>query len=211
MAEIIQLISLGYDSNVYLLKDAKFALIDTGMNHSNDLYMKLKSHVDFDDIQIIINTHAHYDHCGANPLFKNAKVLIHEADREELENGKFYGTGKMFNAGSPLKYDQTLKNGEIIDLGEINLEVLHTPGHSPGSICLFNKERKILFSGDTLFSHGSFGRVDLKGGSKTELIKSLDGLSNLDFETLYPGHEIPVETQGKQHAFMAFEIAEKYL
>jgi len=89
--------------------------------------------------------------------------------------------------------------------------VIHTPGHSPGSICLYEPGKKWLFSGDTVFAYGSFGRVDLPGGSARELIKSLEMLSRLDVENLYPGHEEVVEGDAKLHIARSLKIAKMFL
>jgi glyoxylase-like metal-dependent hydrolase (beta-lactamase superfamily II) len=87
------------------------------------------------------------------------------------------------------------------------LRVLHTPGHSPGSICLFDAEEGILFSGDTVFTHGSFGRYDLPGGERHALLKSLERLSTLDVRAIYPGHGEPVEKQAERHIAAALSVA----
>lgn len=125
----------------------------------------------------IINTHGHFDHTGANAEFK-LPVYAHKADAV---------------ASSA---DTCLKDGDILDIGDISLQVIHTPGHSPGSICL--RCGDLLFSGDTLFA-GSVGRTDIQGGSEKELAVSLDKLvSMIDDKTkIYPGHG-PSTTMGHE-------------
>jgi hydroxyacylglutathione hydrolase len=76
----------------------------------------------------------------------------------------------------------------VIDLGKWKLDVMETPGHSQGSICLYEKSEKILFSGDTVFPDGNIGRTDMYGGDTTELISSVERLTKLDVKTMYPGH-----------------------
>ncbi len=79
--------------------------------------------------------------------------------------------------------DRTLKDKETLDLGDVKLKVIHTPGHTPGSICLYEPRSKSLFSGDTVFPFGSVGRTDLPGGDAKEIIHSIKRL-----KILYPGH-----------------------
>ncbi len=149
---------------------------------------------------LLIATHGHLDHIdGADVLrdFCQAKLAIHYTEEGSLINPKdnlsvYMGMEKTFR-----KADLLLKEGQIITLDEqYSLEVLHTPGHSMGSICLLltGPEGEIaLFSGDTLFA-GSVGRSDLPGGDSLELIKSLQKLSQRlnKPETqklpIYPGH-----------------------
>lgn len=180
---ILPILSNSFDSNVYLIVDEKIALVDTGIGTGSliDEIKKKASRID-----LIINTHAHLDHCGGNKFFK-CKVLAHESDAGEMRSGEFYDTCSMAGEKIPLKVDEMLKEGDKIELGEHIFEVIHTPGHTPGSICLFERDKKILISGDTLFSDGGFGRADL-GGKFEELINSLERLSKLDFNFLLPGH-----------------------
>ena len=139
----------------------------------------------------LVNTHGHIDHIGANGYLKGKiegiKLGIHEADARMLINANenlsnFAGGG----IASP-PADFFLKEGDEITLGKMHLQVIHTPGHTPGGICLLGK-RKIL-TGDTLFAN-SVGRTDLPGGSMELLMKSLrEKLMVLPEETVvYPGH-----------------------
>ncbi len=190
------IISKGYDSNVYVIEGEKTILVDTGLG----LTPKIKRKVG--EVDIIINTHAHVDHCGGNNYF-NAIIYMHPKDIEEAKNGNFYGTAKLFGreiSFEPEPIPNKIKNGEYL------FEVLHTPGHTPGSICLYEPRKKILISGDILFPNGSFGREDL-GGNTRDLLASLKMLAKLDFEWLLPGHGKPVNN-GKKHAQLAYEVAE---
>jgi glyoxylase-like metal-dependent hydrolase (beta-lactamase superfamily II) len=134
-------------------------------------------------IKYIINTHGHPDHNGGNIVLKdhtNAPILIHEADASMLNNPPA---------------DRTLREGDIIEVGDVKLKVMHTPGHSPGSIALLAGE--YVFSGDTLFA-GSIGRYDLPGASLDELVKSLKKLLTLpDRVRVCPGHG-PVTNIGEE-------------
>jgi len=139
----------------------------------------------------VINTHCHADHSAGNAAIikkTQAKLLIHENDSNQLHSimNRIFITilgGKK--SPSP---DQKLKDGDIITIGKTSLNVLHTPGHSPGSICLYTKGHVI--TGDTLFV-GHIGRTDLRGGSYQTLIRSIhDKLYQLPPDTVvWPGHD----------------------
>jgi len=209
MAEIIPVLSTGFDSNIYLLLDERKAVIDTGMG-SRELLAEVERHVALGEVDYIVNTHAHADHVMGNPAFENARVLIHEKDARALAQGHLYSTTRMFNVEGSFEYHRELKDGERISLGETELEVLHTPGHTPGSICLYIREKRTLFSGDLIFAEGSFGRTDY-GGDSGELKESLRRISQLEVETLYPGHMEVVEGRAMEDINMAREIVEEFL
>ncbi len=98
-----------------------------------------------------------------------------------------------------IQVDTPLSDGEDIILGDEEFDVLHTPGHSLGSICLYSKKSRLLISGDTIFAHGDFSRYDITGGDFNALIKSIERLSALDVKNLYSGHGPIVEEYGKDH------------
>lgn len=139
----------------------------------------------------IINTHAHSDHTAGNGAMKaatDAKILIHEQDAGQLAKllnrtfSRFLG-GK----GSP-NPDVLLKDNDIIRIGDSSLKVLHTPGHTPGGICLYTEGN--VFTGDTLFV-GAVGRTDLPGGSVNSLLASIrEKIYILPGDTIvWPGHD----------------------
>jgi len=213
MAEIIPIISTGFDSNVYLIKDKKNALIDSGTGKSERIKKEVLKHAD--RVEMIINTHAHFDHAGGNAFFKErfgSKVLAHVRDAGEIRNCKFYDTAEFFPAYSiddkcDYGVDSVLKEEDVVNLGEMKLRVMHTPGHTPGSICLLSEleNRIYLFSGDTLFLDGAVGRTDLRGGRFDELKTSLERLKNLNFDFLLPGH-MDMAENGKAHAIKAWQL-----
>ena len=147
----------------------------------------------------IINTHGHVDHVEANDLIRQktgATLLIHSADVSllqdlELNLSQALGRGKNF-----LPPTKALEDKDKLKLNGFELEVLHTPGHTPGSICLYGD--KSLFSGDTLFA-GGVGRTDLPGGNFRQLKDSLEHkiLKLSDEVVVYPGHG-PNTTIGKE-------------
>ena len=141
-------------------------------------------------LKYIINTHGHTDHIGGNKMLKeksSAKLLIHRLDESMLtepkENLSFY-TG--ISLQSP-PADDYLEDGKYIKAGSLDISVIHTPGHSPGSVSL--KVDKIIFTGDTLFANG-IGRTDLPGGSMSEINHSIkEKLMVLDVSCkILPGH-----------------------
>jgi hydroxyacylglutathione hydrolase len=140
-------------------------------------------------IEWVINTHGHFDHIGGDGYFLNAKVAIHELDAPILENGDAELSFSDFFDGNmhARKVDRKLKEGDEIN----GLRVIHTPGHSPGSICLYDEKNRILFSGDTIFAEG-IGRTDLPGGSEENLKSSIEKLRGLKIDKLLPGHGEPV-------------------
>ncbi len=209
MAEVIPVISKSYECNVYVILDEKKAVIDTGLGSMN-LLREVEKLIPLEEVDYVINTHAHADHVFGNPAFKKAEVLIHEKDAEALSEGHLYSTSAMFSVSGSFRYHRTLKDGDKISLGDIELEVLHTPGHTPGSICLYLRDRKALFSGDLVFAEGSFGRVDF-GGNSEDLKASLKRISELDVEVLYPGHDNIVESNASRDIRLALEITEEFL
>jgi len=167
--------------NVYLIKD-KNILIDTSnpLNKKELVESLVELDVDYEDLTVI-NTHCHIDHIGNNGLFK--EVVMHKLDAEAYESHSleaYYFTPPEF------KIKKKLKDGEVIK----GLIIIHTPGHTKGSICLLDDKNKVLFSGDTIFANGIIGRFDLPGGSKEELFKSLKKLAELKLNKfrLLPGH-----------------------
>ncbi|MEK6777437.1 MAG: MBL fold metallo-hydrolase [bacterium] len=150
-------------------------------------------------LKYILNTHGHFDHVGANRTLKEAtgaKILIHEKDAPLLamagEHARSFGL--MADPSPPA--DLFLKQQDRIEVGGLSLQVLATPGHSDGGVCLLMD--KILFSGDTLFA-GSIGRTDLPGGSFRRIMISIqEVVLPLDPSILiYPGHG-PHTTIGKE-------------
>ena len=158
-----------------------------------------------DQINTIVLTHCHFDHTARVKEIAHmckAKVAIHKNDARGLLEDTL-SLSMHFGARSPgIAPDVVLNEGDIIG----DLKVLHTPGHTPGSICLLAERDLVLFSGDTVFADGCFGRYDFPGGSRIELARSLDRLALLDVEGLYPGHGEPVEQGGSRHIIAAQDL-----
>jgi glyoxylase-like metal-dependent hydrolase (beta-lactamase superfamily II) len=139
-------------------------------------------------LKLIVSTHRHWDHIGDNAALADvtgAQIAAHLADRHGLEQPSGYLAPFPIPPSVPAV---DLAEGSRIRFGEIDLEVLHTPGHTEGSVCLLARDERLLFTGDTLFT-GSWGRTDLPGGSDQEMVDSLARLSALpeDLKVL-PGH-----------------------
>lgn len=154
----------------------------------------------------LINTHGHFDHVGANKRMKDAtgaQIAVHPDDEPMLSDlSKHAAMFGLKTENSP-SADIHLKDGETITFGNITFEVIHTPGHSPGGICLYTPGH--LFVGDTLFM-GSIGRTDLPGGDYDTLISSIKTkLLNLDEKTIvYPGHgpETSIANEKRMNPFL---------
>lgn len=143
-------------------------------------------------VSLIVVTHAHMDHVDALHAVKektSAQFALHEAEKELLSAAPMCMLTSLGLSPfkSPPQPDRLLKDGDRTDVGELHFEVLHTPGHSPGGICLLG--HGVVFSGDTLFNFG-IGRTDFPGGSYEQLMKSIhEKLMVLPDETIvYPGH-----------------------
>ncbi len=143
-------------------------------------------------LKYIILTHAHFDHAGAARELQDetgAQVMVHENDALLLKNTAAQAALFGMQTASPPKPDYFLKGGDGIKIGDVEMEVIETPGHTPGGISLYVKDAKVVFTGDTLF-WGSIGRTDLPGGDFNTIIHSLkDKLGRLPDDTkVYPGH-----------------------
>ena len=144
-------------------------------------------------IDAVVLTHGHFDHIVAIDTMRDAlgvKVYIHEADAEMLTDGSknafltFFGRDRTYRPA-----DKTLKDGDRLTLGNSEIKVIHTPGHSKGSICLLGDG--FIVTGDTLFAD-TVGRSDLWGGNEAELAASLQKLRLLDRSIMiYAGHGAP--------------------
>jgi len=189
----------GFDSNIYLFDDV---IVDTGTGENFEYVLNSFKNAGFniaEDIKLVVNTHCHFDHTGGNHFF-NAKIAIHKADAPALEKGDNIATAAyMFGKNlEPAKVDFHLKEGDKIN----DFQVIHTPGHTIGGICLYDGET--LISGDTVFADGGFGRDDI-GGDINMLRESIQKLTELDVEYLLPGHG-PAVTNGSEHINMSYRI-----
>jgi len=157
------------------------------------------------DIKFIVLTHAHFDHIGALKELKEvtkAEIAIHTDDAQFLPFGNTLGAAFGFSFPPPPAPDRLLKDGDSFDLGRQRLQVLHTPGHTPGGICLLGDG--VVFTGDTLF-YASIGRTDLPGGNSKQLMDSINTklMTLTDNTIVYPGHG-PKSTIGQERRHNPF-------
>ena len=181
-----------FATNCYLLKarSNQGLVIDPGAEGDKILEEIRASHV---ELQWIILTHGHVDHIGAVDLLKKetgAAVMIHQADAATLVNPERNLSAFLGQELTVQAADRLLSTGELLTVDpSLSFEVLHTPGHSQGGICLYHQQEGILFSGDTIFALG-IGRTDFPYSDQKQLLKSIqDKLLNLPAGTkVYPGH-----------------------
>ncbi|MEM1538642.1 MAG: MBL fold metallo-hydrolase [Candidatus Nezhaarchaeales archaeon] len=198
--------SLAFDSNVYVLLGSHgFIMVDSGLglNTKSIINALGKLGLRVEDLRVLINTHCHIDHTGGNReilSLSGAKLALHEEDAKFLEDGEASAVeplGILDVSLKPLKVDFKLKEDSVLNLGVRTLRVIHTPGHTPGSLCLFDEANKVLISGDTVFLDG-VGRYDLPYSSYQDLLRSVEKLTKLDVNTLLPGHGPYTVKGGKQ-------------
>jgi glyoxylase-like metal-dependent hydrolase (beta-lactamase superfamily II) len=208
---IYQLLGEMYGShqNVYAIHKNDFLIIvDTGKDE-NDIEI-IKENLNYWNlskfpVKYILLTHAHYEH-SANASYwsdRGAKIIIGEEDADGIEKGNDKTASFAFSQLTPFKQckvDRKVRDNEILDLDGVKIKVLHTPGHSEGSVVyLYINEKKVLFSGDVVLAEQVFGpetysfraRVGWTGGvdfDRNKMYNSLVKISHLDIDALLPGH-----------------------
>ncbi|WP_456420481.1 MBL fold metallo-hydrolase [Thermococcus sp.] len=198
----VMLKGLNWDSNIYLFRSGKEALIvDTGTGGNTERYFSLwlgEGYLDGLKRAVIFNTHEHFDHVGGNMAMKKLferlgiKVIFasHRVTAEVIEHAKSsiildYTYGKKFNGH---KVELKLEDGDYIRIGKRKLLLIHTPGHTAGSSCLYlDGVVKLMFTGDTLFKE-TVGRTDLPSGNHSLLRESLNRLAEFEVDFGLPGH-----------------------
>ena len=191
--------------NCYLIGDEQSreaVLVDPGGN-ARDILATLRQHRLH--LTAIVNTHAHFDHVMAVDEIRaatHAPFSIHVDEVPVLANAEKSAATFGLSIRQPAAADRLLRDADMITAGSIALKVLHTPGHTPGGICLWSDG--IVFAGDTLFQ-GSIGRTDLPGGDYAALMQSIrDKLLPLAENTIvYPGHG-PATTMGEEKQLNPF-------
>ncbi|MDE5790568.1 MAG: MBL fold metallo-hydrolase [Muribaculaceae bacterium] len=194
--------------NTYLVYDPatkKCAVIDPGMFDKEE-EEAMENFIERNHLEVthIIDTHLHIDHAVGISFLKrkyNAPLFAHKDD--EFLGARVGQQAQMFGISSKVEdvsIDSYLTPGEVIKIGEGELKVIHVPGHSPGSVALYDEKDGFVITGDALFA-GSIGRTDLPGGDMGTLLKSVkDGLLTLPSSTIvYPGHG-PATTIGQERA-----------
>lgn len=221
------------DSHVYLVgepssKDLSF--IDAGMIGKGDYKVNSIKNlgIQLEDIKRIIMTHTHMDHIGCLAEIQEqipwAELWMHTLEAEPLEQGDdrvVYGM-EMFRGICEMQYgikpgafkfqvDRKLQGSENLEVGGMTWEVLHIPGHSPGSIGLYDRATKTLIPGDVVYADYAIGRFDLHGANGPELKDSLMRLAELEVEILLPGHNRIVKDLPEGYILQTARQWEMYL
>jgi glyoxylase-like metal-dependent hydrolase (beta-lactamase superfamily II) len=216
----------GVNANCYLILegDGSLTLVDTGMSKSGKKildYVQSALSKKPSDVKTIVLTHAHLDHVRGALEVKNAtggKIAIHEADADFLSQKKkmvppggvfrilFAILGPFFSS-PPVEADQKLHENDRIG----NLTVIHTPGHTPGSISLYDSSKKVMFVGDAVI----YSKGEMRGPPKqftqnmNEAMQSVQKISEYDFETMLSGHGEPLKSPNASKAVKEFYTSRK--
>lgn len=175
-------LKLNVDSNVYLVE--KKIIIDTGPgNYKDAVKREVSKVISLEKIKKVIFTHLHADHTGNFDLFSKAEFY---ASKEAIDDFNKMPARTILDPLLSAKFKK-IKLNPLNELEGFN--IIKTPGHSRGSMCLFYKKEKVLFSGDTLFFNDNTGRLDLFTSVPDKMEESLDKLKKLDYKILAPGHD----------------------
>ncbi len=207
---LIEQLTVGsFETNCYVLRSSESqkdcVLIDAGLEAESLIeYLNDNS---LNPVAVVL-THGHIDHIAGLELLRQKydgfKIYIHKLDEQMLEGIDNLSdlAGKNIQQ---LKPDKLLEDRQVIKIAGIKLEVLHTPGHTPGGICLYSSEEQVVFAGDTIFA-GSVGRTDFPGGSTEQLLNSIkEKLLSLPLNTkILPGHgpATSIAIEKKQNPFL---------
>jgi len=201
--------------NVYLIRGRDtLYLIDAGAGLDNGVIESIRD-LGFspEELELIILTHNHWDHSRGAKAIKEltgCKIAIHEVGVANLEIGNlFEGVNpypRLLREKVTMRADMSLRNGDILRVGDYELKVIHTPGHTSDSICLLSEvdSRKILFTGDTVMSWGDLGVMSVETNLKMYK-QSLEKLAKLRVDVMLPGHGIFLLSNAYDHIEYALE------
>lgn len=172
-------------SHAYLFLGRRLALVDSGKAETVPALLAALHRLGVlpEAISLVVLTHEHYDHAGGAAAFPRALLAAHPLAAAKLRHGDHRATN-LPQARVP---DLELEEGSVLRLGGFSLRVLHTPGHSSGSICLYERSRGILVTGDTVFAEGTLALIQASG-SRGDHIASLERLAQLPSRLMLPGH-----------------------
>ncbi len=221
------------DCHVYLIgkpSSGDLTLVDAGLMGQDKYKIESiqKANIDLADIKRVIMTHTHLDHLGCLPeilkALPQAELWMQVNEADPLEKGDeriAYGmkmfeemVRTMFNRSAgffKMKTDRKLAGDETLEIGEMVWELIHVPGHSPGSIALYNPEEKVLIPGDVVYADRAIGRFDFHGASGRDLNDSLLALSSLEVDVLLPGHNQIIKNLPKNYILETEKQWEQYL
>lgn len=194
----------GFECNSYLIRDEKTILVDVGTDHNVDHLLKTiyREHGQITITNIIL-THTHLDHAGGARRLSEitgAEIFVHPTEGTRISSGDFSVTLTRLFEYSFEPFDwKGIEEGSLIDTGTGKFKVLHLPGHSEGSIGLWDEKSCSLITGDTVFADGGIGRYDLPSSDFEKLKNSIKRISALEVKNLYPGHGRAVLGTGSQH------------
>ena len=221
------------DSHVYVLGEPSsqdLSLVDVGLSGKADYKIQSlqKMGIQLENIKRIILTHTHFDHIGClSEILKKipwVKLWVHILEANPLEQGDertVYGMDMFremcqvqygLKAGAlTFKVDRKLQGGETLNMGGLDWEILHIPGHSMGSIALYQRAKKVLIPGDVVYADYAIGRYDLHGANASDLKNSLKRLAELEVDVLLPGHNQIVRNLPKGYIQKTARQWEAYL
>ena len=202
LKDIYLLTGQGVTSNIYVFGGDTITIVDSGNGaEENRIMPKLKEIFSKKpNVSKTVLTHFHFDHIRGLDELTEAYVMDILIHKEEVP----------FFSHLNSKRIKEMNAGDKIFFGEYLLDIIHTPGHSPGSVCLYEKKTKFLISGDTVFPNGSFGRYDFPFGNHKALLQSLKRLTEIDVKAMLPGHGLPTFSRVNQQIKRSFMAAKNY-
>jgi len=185
-------------------------MIDTGGGNGISKVLENIRRMSFDPetLEVAFLTHCHYDHIGGNKAIKDAtgcRIAAHEAEKEEIEN---LGELTLYQMGQenglsfePTEVDITLRGEEKVQVGDVEFEIVHTPGHAPGGISMVirGEGATSLFPGDTVSAQGRLGFINGPGFSLEEWKRSIKTMLDLKPDRMFPGHGVFVLSEAVEH------------